>query len=711
MITTGMQQISEGLTGKQAADRIYENDMANQLRVAAVESAVSGLSSGIGTAILGIPPSAEIDVYNVITEGTYPLYGGLIVTPEELASGLVQFVRTGAGDWVKRSISPSASIPPIRLQDLADPNPTGRYLRNGDIVSNITGLAGEGITAQKVTEETADGVLNIEIGNEVFRRVFSGAASVNWFGAKGDGVTDDTAAVQAALDSGQDIRFEVGVYLVGALNVPVGMRGKSIQGAGYYHYDGLLSTVLKAIGEIDLLTLGDGCDCVTIRGIRFDGGGVATIGINGTFGSFLSIDNCGFYNFTEFGTFSRQGLGRYTKSFWGGNKVGAEVFSDSSISDCEFTTGETPLRLSAGGNRLVNVWANSGTECCVELKVLNSSTSHINTSIVNLYAGEVYAQDEETKPILKISGLSNQRIQQVQLSNSHIVNAAGGLGAVNGGILMDYVESIAISNIEFLGFGEFATSSDYTEYFIKASNTIGLKVNNCGINKVNKNAIYLGAGCEDVNIVGNIFKSCGAYIAVGNEGANIYNVGAARVIVSGNQFVVVNGSAVPFAMYSDIDSFNIIFSDNFISYANGKVFDGANFSGSYKRAGSDQTQRRLSIETSTITPSSVNNAGKNYLSRAQAAGSGGDTISFMELPADETNKTFLVTVIQAGNGANGTTGVVFAFGESFGAATTGNSNTNPVLENELLIEDGILKMTIGTGYGLTTFEAILTPLG
>ncbi|MCK5444128.1 MAG: hypothetical protein KAI73_00815, partial [Rhodospirillaceae bacterium] len=45
-------------------------------------------------------------------------------------------------------------------------------------------------------------------------RDFSGAVSVKWFGATGDGVTDDTAAVAAAVATALNVLFPTGTYLV-----------------------------------------------------------------------------------------------------------------------------------------------------------------------------------------------------------------------------------------------------------------------------------------------------------------------------------------------------------------------------------------------------------------------------------------------------------------------------------------------------------------
>src|SRR6185436_9785088 len=53
-------------------------------------------------------------------------------------------------------------------------------------------------------------------------RIYSGPKSVKWFGAKGDGTTDDTAAIQLAINSitsfgKATILFPPGTYKVSAL--------------------------------------------------------------------------------------------------------------------------------------------------------------------------------------------------------------------------------------------------------------------------------------------------------------------------------------------------------------------------------------------------------------------------------------------------------------------------------------------------------------
>jgi hypothetical protein len=52
------------------------------------------------------------------------------------------------------------------------------------------------------------------IGQGCWVREYSGAVSVKWFGAKGDGTTDDTLAIQQALDSKNDVYFSSDTYAV-----------------------------------------------------------------------------------------------------------------------------------------------------------------------------------------------------------------------------------------------------------------------------------------------------------------------------------------------------------------------------------------------------------------------------------------------------------------------------------------------------------------
>ena len=76
------------------------------------------------------------------------------------------------------------------------------------------------------------------------------SVNVKWFGAKGDGITDDTTSIQKAIDTGLNVYFPAGVYLV--KSVRIRHSGQIIKGGGKVRSWGgnpnLNETIIKGIG-------------------------------------------------------------------------------------------------------------------------------------------------------------------------------------------------------------------------------------------------------------------------------------------------------------------------------------------------------------------------------------------------------------------------------------------------------------------------------
>ena len=79
-------------------------------------------------------------------------------------------------------------------------------------------------------------------------RIYSGAVNVKWFGAVGDGVVNDVAAIQAAINTGNDVHIPAGTYLISS---------------GLSHN---VSTTISGDGEAlsKILVSGSGYDAITM---------------------------------------------------------------------------------------------------------------------------------------------------------------------------------------------------------------------------------------------------------------------------------------------------------------------------------------------------------------------------------------------------------------------------------------------------------------
>ncbi|WP_165579292.1 glycosyl hydrolase family 28-related protein [Chryseobacterium sp. BLS98] len=390
--------------------------------------------------------------------------------------------------------------------------------------------------------------------------------SVKEFNAKGDGITDDTKAIQNALNSGKPIRFEQGVYLVRTLVVPYNFKGLSMEGVGFNHWHNDVGTVLKSIGNEPILKFVDGCDWVKISNLRLDGNNIGGMGIDGTFGGGLIIDNVGFYNFQSIGLKSRQGLLRISNSFFFKNKVGVELFSDSTITNTEITGGDICLKIVAGGNRLSNIWLNSAHECLLLLKPLDEKTGHQNTSITNAYIGELLNNNGREAYQIRIEGNAIKRVQQIQITNSFFVHATD-TKSINSFFYLNNCDEIIISNSNFLGRYTYYNKNSYTKNFVVGENSNNIKIIGNIVKGINQEAVIIKNGAYDWSILNNDFIDCAG---LNNVNAVIKAIPNSRSIITNNKFLDYRNTPNVVALQVD-KSEGMLFKDNYIYYPNKSI--------------------------------------------------------------------------------------------------------------------------------------------
>jgi len=142
-------------------------------------------------------------------------------------------------------------------------------------------------------------------------------------------------------------------------------------------------------------------------------------------------------------------------------------------------------------------------------------------------------------------------------------------------------------------------------------------------------------------------------------------------------------------------------------------------SGATKKATIAQLKPGLSLGTMAdqnanavaITGGTITGVTAVYNSRGQISSSGGSTTTLFTLPNISSNKVYLLSVRQSGGNSNTVFAQVLAFGAGSGALRIAQDNTNPVLDMNITTSGLNVQLVIGSGFGLTTWDWVLTQLG
>lgn len=384
----------------------------------------------------------------------------------------------------------------------------------------------------------------------------STAISVTNFGAKGDGVSNDTNAIQNAINSlysrgGGQILFPKSTYIT----------------SGYLHITGHNISLLGENGAKIVTTPGgnfrklnvSGASGVSISNIVFDGGRTGTneqyIGTVNVFSSpYFSIDNCHIVK--------TEGLGLSIRGNTPNVNISNNVFEDYHIgvySDSNDISGVAPTNISIvenifnkswgtqpeqnyfGGIKLQNVAFESNGKVPARSyghMILNNKFSGTNQMGIELWG---YISDSAV--VGNYIENSHFGISIAASSNNIVVNSNNIKACTYVGIEAADSQNVTISNNVING----ATGNNY-------SNPVAITQEGIIINGINRNP-------SRASVVGNTILDC-------NRGIHVYNTSEVSII--GNQ-IILTGQNTNQNFYTTNSSY-VNFSNNTLYNRTGAHF-------------------------------------------------------------------------------------------------------------------------------------------
>lgn len=415
-------------------------------------------------------------------------------------------------------------------------------------------------------------------------------------------VADQTPAILRAIDAGvRRIILPKGELRMSPCTLPGYTQGLTFVGQGANQaYTG--TTVIKPLndGQNFIFASGDssdGQDSIKFENIQFDGEWRCNHAILHTRGAGWYYEKLTGKRFNTWFIYDGQGLARFRDIYCEATDAsdisiratggGIRVYSDSVLDTVEVYGGSCPLRLSAGGNRVSNIFCNGGYDIgAIALEPQDTSTNHINTALNNIYIGESTNTSGVAIPILALYGNSTRKVESVQISNAHFVHASTALDTNMTVIRADKVNGFVMSSFDVLAMGEYSTSSRRTYNFLNATNSTSMSFSAGSIRGVNNNPIVLSDGSTlSIDAVEFNGWSTNSDTAIENKAA-IRTSGTGTRCRVGGSCAFTASQATAYAIYAS-DEFAIDAGLLNINYPSSTVIYPANVNHSYmfKRPG------------------------------------------------------------------------------------------------------------------------------
>ena len=235
------------------------------------------------------------------TEPTSGLVAGAAFPTASTAGSILDVTAINTGSIVVNNGVYGANVAAgtIVVAQAGGTGSTGNYLVNGE----------QTVSSEFMTSDNGGTIIVDQAGRRWYRQ-YSGAVNVRWFGATGNGTTDDTAAIQQAENNtNQILYFPAGKYLINTTGI-VKKTGVSWTGDGRFQSVIVAETatwygnVVGSISDVSNLTISNiGFDTsgVTLGAASTTSGVVSAL--NFFTGSQVEITNCAFVGIQLWGLF------------------------------------------------------------------------------------------------------------------------------------------------------------------------------------------------------------------------------------------------------------------------------------------------------------------------------------------------------------------------------------------------------------------------
>jgi hypothetical protein len=314
--------------------------------------------------------------------------------------------------------------------------------------------------------------------------------NVKDYGAKGDGVTNDTAAIQAAIDAlklvGGYIFFPAGRYYAGELTLYNGISLMGVNQTWDYEYDLGPSRIIAKIGD-EFLFRANGASHIGIHNLTLVGQSRITNGIDGSVRLF-QVNNCqwaGFNTAIGFDLGGTQGQQwQISNSAIFNNNVGINLLYDSKVFDNFIYTCKIGM-------------VYNGSACNIVNNKIEYNDMHISLTGTqrSTFVGNVFDRGEN-------EGIYMNNTRDLAFVGN--VMMASGYSNVN-----DWQQThLRMINCEDIVFSGNVFTMDYWEgnakptHLVTGSGSKNINFTGCNLDKASFGSLLTGA--SDISVVNNL---------------------------------------------------------------------------------------------------------------------------------------------------------------------------------------------------------------